>query len=57
MLSKYAFGTSGDFNSIRSRGTVFGGVGKANGAEVVIDDFLAGIIGNFLLVCIWSVLM
>lgn len=39
MLSKYAFGTSGDFNSIRSRGTVFGGVGKANGAEVVIDDF------------------
>ena len=28
-----------------------------NGVGVVIDDFLAGIIGNFLLVCIWSVLM
>lgn len=26
------------------------------GVGVVIDDFLAGIIGNFLLVCIWSLL-
>lgn len=25
-----------------------------NGVGVVIDDFLAGIIGNFLLVCIWT---
>lgn len=26
-----------------------------NGVGVVLDDFLAGVIGNFLMVCIWSI--
>lgn len=39
LLSKYAFGTSGDFSSIRPRGTPFGDGGKANGVSPVIDDF------------------
>lgn len=26
-----------------------------NGVGVVLDDFLAGVIGNFIMVCIWSV--
>jgi phosphatidylglycerophosphatase A len=26
-----------------------------HGVGVVLDDFLAGIIGNFLLVCIWTI--
>ncbi|MBS9776271.1 MAG: phosphatidylglycerophosphatase A [Fusobacterium sp.] len=26
-----------------------------NGVGVVLDDFLAGIIGNFILVCIWTI--
>ena len=39
VLSKYGFGTSGDFSSIRARGTKFSDRGKANGASEVIDDF------------------
>ena len=39
ILSKNAFGTSGDFSSIRPRGTPFAGSGEANGASEVIDDF------------------
>lgn len=39
MLSKYGFGTSGDFSSVRPRETKFGTNGKANGASDVIDDF------------------
>lgn len=39
ILSKYGFGTSGDFSSIRPRDTKFGSNGKANGASDVIDDF------------------
>lgn len=39
ILSKYGFGTSGDFSSIRPRGSKFSDRGKANGASDVIDDF------------------
>ena len=39
MLSKEAFGTSGDFSKIRPRGAKISTGGKANGAKVVIDDF------------------
>lgn len=39
ILSKYGFGTSGDFSSIRPRGSAYGSGGKANGASDVIDDF------------------
>lgn len=39
MLSKYGFGTSADFSSIRPRGTKISTGGKANGAKEVIDDF------------------
>ena len=39
VLSKYGFGTSGDFSSIRARGSKFSDRGKANGASDVIDDF------------------
>lgn len=38
-LSKQAFGTSGDFSSIRSRGSSISGGGKANGPVDVIEDF------------------
>lgn len=39
LLSKNAFGTSGNFSNIRPRNTKFGENGKANGAKEVIDDF------------------
>lgn len=39
LLSKHAFGTSGDFSSIRPRDSKFSDRGKANGASDVIDDF------------------
>jgi phosphatidylglycerophosphatase A len=26
-----------------------------NGVGVVLDDFLAGVIGNFIMVCIWTI--
>lgn len=39
ILSKYAFGTSGDFSAIRARGKPISKGGKANGARTVIDDF------------------
>jgi ribonucleoside-diphosphate reductase alpha chain len=39
ILSKYGFGTSADFSSIRPRGAKFSDNGKANGAVEVIDDF------------------
>ena len=39
VLSKYGFGTSGDFSAIRARGSKFSDRGKANGASDVIDDF------------------
>lgn len=38
-LSKQAFGTSGDFSSIRPRGSSISGGGKANGPVEVIEDF------------------
>jgi len=38
-LSKQAFGTSGDFSSIRPRGASISGGGKANGPVEVIEDF------------------
>lgn len=38
-LSKYGFGTSVDFSSIRPRGSKISGGGKANGAVPVIEDF------------------
>lgn len=39
MLSKHAFGTSGDFSNIQPRNTGFSGNGQANGAREVIEDF------------------
>lgn len=39
LLSKYAFGTSADFSSIRPRGTPISRGGFANGPVEVIDDF------------------
>lgn len=39
ILSKWAFGTSADFSSIRPRGTPISRGGIANGAKDVIDDF------------------
>lgn len=39
ILSKFGFGTSGDFSSIRARGEPYGTGGKANGVSDVIDDF------------------
>lgn len=39
ILSKFGFGTSGDFSKIRARGEAYGNGGKANGASDVIDDF------------------
>lgn len=39
MLSKNAFGTSGDFSDVQPRGTTFKGNGQANGAREVIEDF------------------
>lgn len=39
ILSKYGFGTSGDFSAIRPRGSRFSDRGQANGASDVIDDF------------------
>lgn len=39
LLSKQAFGTSGDFSKIRSRGTPISHGGMANGPVEVIEDF------------------
>lgn len=39
LLTKQAFGTSGDFSNIRGRNQPFKGGGKANGAKEVIEDF------------------
>lgn len=39
LLSKYAFGTSADFSSIRPRGSSISGGGKASGPVPVIEDF------------------
>lgn len=39
ILSKFGFGTSGDFSAIRPRGSRFSDRGEANGASEVIDDF------------------
>lgn len=39
MLSKHAFGTSGDFSDIQPRNSNFAGNGQANGAREVIEDF------------------
>lgn len=39
ILSKFGFGTSGDFSAIRPRGSRFSDRGEANGASSVIDDF------------------
>lgn len=39
VLSQHGFGTSGDFSSIRPRGSSISKGGTANGAKPVIDDF------------------
>lgn len=39
ILSKNAFGTSGDFSSVRPRGSAISKGGEANGAREVIDDY------------------
>jgi ribonucleoside-diphosphate reductase alpha chain len=39
ILSQYAFGTSGDFSSVRPRGSAISKGGSANGVRTVIDDF------------------
>lgn len=39
LLSKHAFGTSGDFSGIRPRGASISHGGKANGPVEVIEDF------------------
>lgn len=39
LLSKYGFGCSGDFSSIRPRGSAISGGGKASGVVPVIEDF------------------
>ena len=39
LLSKYGFGCSGDFSSIRPRGSEISGGGKASGVVPVIEDF------------------
>jgi ribonucleotide reductase alpha subunit len=39
ILSKYAFGTSGDFTKVRPRGAPISKGGVANGVREVIDDF------------------
>lgn len=39
LLSKYGFGCSGDFSSIRPRGSAISGGGHASGVVPVIDDF------------------
>ena len=39
ILSKFGFGTSADFSSIRARGAKISRGGKANGPVTVIDDF------------------
>lgn len=39
LLSKYGFGTSGGFSSIRPRGALISKGGMANGVRPVIDDF------------------
>ncbi len=39
LLSKYGFGCSGDFSSIRPRGSAISVGGKASGAVPVIEDF------------------
>ena len=39
VLSKHAFGTSGNFDSVRGRGTPISKGGVANGVREVIDDY------------------
>lgn len=36
-------------------GPIYRSQSLKNGIGVVLDDFLAGIIGNFILVCIWTI--
>lgn len=44
------------FFDITKIGPIYKSQFFGNGIGVVLDDFLAGIIGNFLMVCIWSIL-
>ena len=39
LLSKYGFGCSGDFTSVRPRGSAISGGGQASGVVPVIEDF------------------
>ena len=43
------------FFDITKIGPIYKSQFFGNGVGVVLDDFLAGIIGNFLMVCIWSI--
>lgn len=42
------------FFDITKLGPIYKSQSLGNGIGVVIDDFLAGLIGNFLLICIWT---
>ncbi len=43
------------FFDITKIGPIYKSQFFGNGVGVVLDDFLAGVIGNFLMVCIWTV--
>ena len=43
------------FFDITKIGPIYKSQFFGNGVGVVLDDFLAGVIGNFLMVCIWTI--
>ncbi|MGL4787593.1 MAG: phosphatidylglycerophosphatase A family protein [Cetobacterium sp.] len=43
------------FFDITKIGPIYKSQVFGNGVGVVLDDFLAGVIGNFLMVCIWTI--
>lgn len=43
------------FFDITKIGPIYKSQFFVNGVGVVLDDFLAGVIGNFLMVCIWTI--
>lgn len=43
------------FFDITKLGPIYKSQFFGNGVGVVLDDFLAGVIGNFLMVCIWTI--
>ena len=42
------------FFDITKIGPIYKSQNFGNGVGVVLDDFLAGLLGNFILVCIWT---